>query len=680
MNPPMDPIIQRMQGVFERQRLAFLQHPYPTLAERKAKLKTLRALLQRYQDQIVTAVSADFGGRAPAETKLAEVLGPVFEINHALHALGGWMKPKKRSTELLFLGNSVRVNYQPKGVVGVIGAWNFPLYLSVGPLVAALAAGNRVMIKMSELSPRSTALLAQMLAEGFAEDEVAVFGGEVAQAEAFSHLPFNHIVFTGSPAVGHHIMRAASQNLTPVTLELGGKSPALVSAEGPLAAAAERIAHGKAFNSGQICVSPDYALVPRSKVEEFATEVQASFRKLYPTVQGNHEYTSITSEPHAQRIRDLLAEATAKGAKVTACGDNGPGRRIPLHVVTGVTEDMRIAKEELFGPILPVIPYDNIDQAIAYIAARPRPLAMYPFGFSGAELDKLMRKTHSGGVSVDDWGWHVFNHDLPFGGVGNSGMGTYHGEEGFRELSHAKGTFKRFRWFPMGLFYPPYGNLVQRLVFKFYLGKSDPSVTVATGAAAVSPIMSSTPHQDVAEPSGRRSFLKVGALTVAAIGLGGWFASYLADRNARAVLGAGATLGAQAQTMLAKLADAVLDGALPSDASQRAQAIAKVVDTADKAVAGLPLYLQKEVQELFSMLGAAPTRALLIGQWSGWADATREDVASMLNGLRQSSVALRRVVYMSLRDMVTGSYYADTGTWEQIGYPGPMINGPGPEV
>ena len=680
MNPPMDPIIQRMQGVFERQRLAFLQHPYPTLAERKAKLKTLRALLQRYQDQIVTAVSADFGGRAPAETKLAEVLGPVFEINHALHALGGWMKPKKRSTELLFLGNSVRVNYQPKGVVGVIGAWNFPLYLSVGPLVAALAAGNRVMIKMSELSPRSTALLAQMLAEGFAEDEVAVFGGEVAQAEAFSHLPFNHIVFTGSPAVGHHIMRAASQNLTPVTLELGGKSPALVSAEGPLAAAAERIAHGKAFNSGQICVSPDYALVPRSKVEEFATEVQASFRKLYPTVQGNHEYTSITSEPHAQRIRDLLAEATAKGAKVTACGDNGPGRRIPLHVVTGVTEDMRIAKEELFGPILPVIPYDNIDQAIAYIAARPRPLAMYPFGFSGAELDKLMRKTHSGGVSVDDWGWHVFNHDLPFGGVGNSGMGTYHGEEGFRELSHAKGTFKRFRWFPMGLFYPPYGNLVQRLVFKFYLGKSDPSVTVATGAAAVSPIMSSTPHQDVAEPSGRRSFLKVGALTVAAIGLGGWFASYLADRNARAVLGASATLGAQAQTMLAKLADAVLDGALPSDAAQRAKAIATVVDTADKAVAGLPLYLQKEVQELFSMLGAAPTRALLIGQWSGWADATREDVASMLTGLRQSSVALRRVVYMSLRDMVTGSYYADTGTWEQIGYPGPMINGPGPEV
>ena len=477
----MDPIIQRMQDVFERQREAFRSHPFPTLAERKAKLKTLRSLLQRYQDPIVAAVSADFGGRAPAETKLAEVLGPVLEINHALHALRGWMKPRRRSTELLFLGNSARVNYQPKGVVGVIGAWNFPLYLSVGPLVAALAAGNRVMIKMSELSPRSTELLAKMLAEGFAEDEIAVFGGEVAQAQAFSQLPFNHIVFTGSPAVGHHIMRAASQNLTPVTLELGGKSPALVSAAGPLAAAAERIAHGKAFNSGQICVSPDYALVPRGQVDAFASAVQESFRKFYPTVQGNHEYTSITSEPHAQRIRDLLAEATAKGAKVTSCGDSGPGRRIPLHVVTGVTDDMRIAREELFGPILPVIPYDTVEQAIDYITARPRPLAMYPFGFGAAELDQLLTRTHSGGVSIDDWGWHVFNHDLPFGGVGNSGMGTYHGEEGFRELSHAKGTFKRFRWFPMGLFYPPYGNLVQRLVFKFYLGDSDPALAAAAG-------------------------------------------------------------------------------------------------------------------------------------------------------------------------------------------------------
>lgn len=469
-------IIQRMEDTFERQRRAFAAKPFPSLAERKDKLKALRALLKRYQDRIAVAVSADFGNRSPAETKLVEVLGPILEINHALHSLRGWMKPQRRRTELLFLTNGARVNYQPKGVVGVITPWNFPLYLSLGPLVAALAAGNRVMIKMSELSPRTTELLAQMLAEAFPPDEVAVFGGEVAEAQAFSRLPFNHLVFTGSPAVGRHVMRAAAEHLTPVTLELGGKSPAIVSAARPVEEAAQRIAHGKAFSSGQVCIAPDYALVPRDRVEPFAAAVGAAFKRLYPTVQGNPDYTSLASDPHAARIRELLAEATAKGAKVTACGDTGPGRRIPLHVVTGVRDDMRIATEELFGPILPVIGYDTLADAIAYVTARPRPLALYPFGFGGDELAQLTTLTHSGGVSVDDWGWHAFNHDMPFGGVGNSGMGSYHGVEGFRELSHAKATFKRQPWFPMGLFYPPYGNLVQRLVFKFYLGDADPAL------------------------------------------------------------------------------------------------------------------------------------------------------------------------------------------------------------
>jgi len=484
----MDTLIQRMEDTFERQRVAFLANPFPSLSERKARLKALRALLKRYQDRIAVAVSADFGGRSPAETKLVEVLGPILEINHALHRLRQWMEPQRRVTELLFLSNSARVNYQPKGVVGVITPWNFPLYLSLGPLVAALAAGNRVMIKMSELSPRTTELLAQMLAEHFPEDEVAVFGGEVAEAQAFSHLPFNHLVFTGSPAVGHHIMRAAAQHLTPVTLELGGKSPALVASDRAVEMAAERVAHGKAFSSGQVCLAPDYALVPRQQIDAFAAAVERSFRRLYPKVQGNHDYTSMACEPHAQRIRELLADAVAKGGKVMACGDNGPGRRIPLHVVTGVRDDMRIINEELFGPILPVVGYETIDRAIDYIAARPRPLALYAFGFDSAEQERLTKLTHSGGLCMDDWGWHAFNHDLPFGGTGNSGMGTYHGEEGFRELSHAKGTFKRAPWFPMGLFYPPYGNLVQRMVFKFYLGHGDPALAeqpVTTHAAQV---------------------------------------------------------------------------------------------------------------------------------------------------------------------------------------------------
>jgi coniferyl-aldehyde dehydrogenase len=481
--PSMDPLIPRMQATFAKQRDACLRAPFPSLQQRKDDLIALKKLLQRYQDLIPAAVSADFGGRAPAESKLVEVVGPVMEINHSLSALRGWMKPRRRHTELVFMSNSAWVEYQPKGVVGVIAPWNFPLYLSVGPLVAALAAGNRVMIKMSEFTPRCTELLARMLAESFPEDKVAVFGGEVEAAQAFSALPFNHIVFTGSPAVGVHVMRAAAANLTPVTLELGGKSPALVSSFADVADAAKRIAHGKTFNGGQICVAPDYALVPKQHMLPFITEVQASFRRMIPTLRDNHDYTSIITQRHADRIRELLADARAKGGTVIACGDDDTPKRIPLHIVTGVREDMLLAGEELFGPILPVIPYDSLDEAIGYINARPRPLALYPFGFPGDELRKITASTHSGGVSVNDWGWHAFNHDLPFGGSGNSGMGSYHGEEGFRELSHAKGIFKRHRWFPIGLFYPPYGNLVQQLVMKFYLGKGD--TTLAPGSAPV---------------------------------------------------------------------------------------------------------------------------------------------------------------------------------------------------
>ncbi len=475
----MTPEISRMQDVFTLQRRAFAEHPFPTLAERKARLVALKGVLKRYQDLIVAAVSADFGNRAPTETRFIETLGPILEANHALSSLRGWMKPRRRHTELLFLTNRAWVAYQPKGVVGVITPWNFPLYLSLGPLIAALAAGNRVMIKMSEFSPRTTELLARMLRECFAEDEVAVFGGEVEESQAFSRLAFDHLVFTGSPVVGRHVMKAAAENLTPVTLELGGKSPAIVSSEGSVEHAAERIAHGKAFSSGQVCLAPDYALVPRDRVEGFAAAVATAFRRLYPSVQGNRDYTSLATDGRAQRVRDLLADATAKGAKVIACGDVGP-RQIPLHVVTGVRDDMRIATEELFGPILPVIGYGTLDDAIAYVTARPRPLALYPFGFDGAQIRRLLQSTHSGGMSVDDWGWHAFNHDLPFGGIGNSGMGSYHGEEGFRALSHARSVFKRSPWFPMGLFYPPYGNFVQRMVFKIYLGDPDPSLRVAS--------------------------------------------------------------------------------------------------------------------------------------------------------------------------------------------------------
>jgi coniferyl-aldehyde dehydrogenase len=470
----MSALTERMQATFDRQRKAALENPFPKIDERRDKLKRLRAALKRHQDAIVTAIYADFEGRSPFESRLVEVFGPILEIDHALRHLRRWMKPKKRATELLFFGNGARVQYQPKGVVGIIGPWNFPVYTSLGPLVTALAAGNRAMLKMSEFSPRTTEAVAKMMAEIFSEDEVAIFSGEADESKFFSELPFHHLVFTGSPAVGKHVMRAASGNLTPVTLELGGKSPTLVGPDASIERAARVVAHGKAFNGGQICVSPDYALVPRAKVDAFADAVIAASRAIYPDVRGNADYTAIISDRHAKRIESLIDDARKRGAKVAVAGERGSDRRIPLHVISGVNDEMAIAQEELFGPILPLVPYDSLDDAIAYINARERPLALYPIGLSSTELEQVLERTHSGGVCVGDWGWQVFNHDLPFGGVGNSGMGTYHGEEGFRELSHQRGIFTRRSWFPVHLFYPPYGNFVQRLVMRVFLGHKEP--------------------------------------------------------------------------------------------------------------------------------------------------------------------------------------------------------------
>ncbi len=443
----MNPAVRRMQRVLEAQRAAFLSHPSPTLAERTEKLRAVKSVLKRYQEEIVAAINADFGGRSAGETRLVEVIGPILQADHALANLRHWMKPSRRRTEVVFLTNCAHVEYQPKGVVGIISPWNFPLYLSLGPLLAALAAGNRAMIKMSQFSPRSSELLARMLGETFREDEVAVFGSSVAEAKAFSRLPFDHIVFTGSPEVGKEVMRAAAEHLVPVTLELGGKSPAVVAPGADLADAAKRIAHGRALNGGQTCVAPDYALVQRKHVRAFADAVCDAFRRMYPSADAHRDYTAVATDRHARRIRDLLDDASSKGARVLAAGTDGPGRRIALRVVTRVRDDMAVMQQEIFGPILPVVPYDTLDDAIAYVVSRPRPLALYAFGFDAAELDDLKRRTHSGGMSINDCGWHAFNHDLPFGGIGNSGTGSYH------------------------VFYPPYGNMAQRLVMRSYLGE-----------------------------------------------------------------------------------------------------------------------------------------------------------------------------------------------------------------
>ncbi|HVL57126.1 MAG TPA: aldehyde dehydrogenase family protein, partial [Burkholderiaceae bacterium] len=294
---------------------------------------------------------------------------------------------------------------------------------------------------------------------------------DVDLAKAFAALPFDHLVFTGSTEAGRSVMRAAADNLVPVTLELGGKSPAIVSASADLGAAALRIVHGKVLNSGQTCVAPDYALVPRGREDEFVDAARAAFERLAPRAAADPDYTSIVSARHAERLQALLQDARAGGATVHPCGDADDPRRMPLHLVTGVTDAMRLAREEIFGPVLPVIPYVEIADAIAHVTSRPRPLALYYFGQDPREAAEVRRRTHCGGVTIDGWGWHVFQHDLPFGGIGESGMGSYHGEEGFRELSHAKAVLRKHRFFPVGLFHPPYGRLVQRLVLRLYLGR-----------------------------------------------------------------------------------------------------------------------------------------------------------------------------------------------------------------
>jgi len=470
---------ERLLHTFTVQKQAFLRNPFPTYDQRRHKLQALRRQLKRYQDVLALAIANDFGWRAPAESKLVDVMAPVFEISHALHGLRKWMRPSRRSTELLFLTNSICVTYQPKGVVGIVVPWNFPVYLAVGPLTAALAAGNRVLIKMSELTPFTCQALKQLLGDVFPESEVAVVGGELEDPAAFSSLPFDHLVFTGSTSTGRKVMRAAAENLTPVTLELGGKSPAVVTRSYSLTDAAARIAHGKTFNCGQVCIAPDYAFVPTESVEAFAAAVEAAFLSMYGHAESNADYTAVVNKVHARRLQRLLDDAHGKGARIRSCGTAGAGRQMPLHIVTGVTADMALMKEEIFGPILPVMSYDTLDEVVSFITGNPRPLALYCFGHEAGERERLLRQTHSGGVSINDWGWHAMNHDAPFGGIGNSGMGSYHGIEGFRELSHAKTVFKRHRFYPIGLFYPPYGTWVQKLILRFFIGEADVGVKLA---------------------------------------------------------------------------------------------------------------------------------------------------------------------------------------------------------
>lgn len=464
-----NPARDRLQACLNAQRAALSAHG-PLTPERRAEgLEGLANALVRHAEDFATAVAADFGHRSVHETKLADIYPVVAALRHARKHFRRWMKPQRRPIAWMFRPGRGRVLYQPLGVVGIIGPWNYPVQLALSPLAGALAAGNRVMIKPSEITPRTSALLEQVIAEVFDPAEVAVVQGGPDVAKAFARLTFDHLFFTGSAAVGRQVMRAAAENLVPVTLELGGKSPALVTVDYPIERAAERIAVGKLFNAGQTCIAPDYVLVPRESRDAFVAAFREAVSRLYPTLAANADYTAIVNERHLERLHHLVANARSCGACIH---EINPGhetfdpaqRKMAPVVLTDVPDHALVLSEEIFGPVLPVMAYDDVEEACRFIAARPHPLALYLFGHDAKTVDRILARTQSGGVAVNDTLLHCVQEELPFGGVGASGMGAYHGEAGFRTFSHARSVFHQARFNGAGMTRPPYGERMNRLL------------------------------------------------------------------------------------------------------------------------------------------------------------------------------------------------------------------------
>jgi len=442
--------------------------PAPTLSQRLDRLARLRAVIADNEARFDQAISADFGHRSSTETAIAETLLVLGEIKHAAKHLKKWMAPQRVSTALQFMPAKNRLIPQPLGVVGIIAPWNYPLQLTLAPAVAALAAGNRVMIKPSELVPRFSALLKEVIAAKFDATEMTVTDIDDDIAKTFASLPFDHLMFTGSTRVGRLVAEAAGRNLTPITLELGGKSPAIVDRSADLGEAAERIAYAKLLNAGQTCIAPDYALVPEASMQDFAERVQNNMRRMFGTDPDNKDYTSIISDRHYQRLEGLVADAAAKGARILQAAKPGDPawkskRKFPPTIIVGATPDMTVMQEEIFGPVLPILGYKDAGEPISYINKHDRPLALYWFGKDDAARDEVLARTISGGVTVNDCLFHFTQINQPMGGVGASGTGAYHGEWGFKTLSKLKPVFYRSAFNRLADLYPPYGAKIARL-------------------------------------------------------------------------------------------------------------------------------------------------------------------------------------------------------------------------
>ncbi|MCC8975568.1 coniferyl aldehyde dehydrogenase [Bradyrhizobium brasilense] len=466
--PLKSPGLHALEEAFHRQFELSRSEPAPTLQARLDRLRRLRAALTENEARFEAAISADFGHRSTVETAIAETMLALGEIRHAARHLKGWMAPRKVPTTVQFAPAKNRLMPQPLGVVGIIAPWNYPLQLTLAPAVAAIAAGNRAIIKPSELVPRFSELLAETIAKKFDVTELAVTDIDDEIAKAFAALPFDHLIFTGSTRVGRLVAEACGRNLTPVTLELGGKSPAIVDGSADIDEAAQRIAYGKLLNAGQTCIAPDYALVPQASVQPFAMRLQGHMQHMFGTDPNNADYTSIVSDRHYARLEGLVADAAAKGATImqpAAPNDRDwkARRKFPPTVIVDATPDMTVMQEEIFGPLLPVIGVRDAAEAIAFVNSRDRPLALYWFGIDSAARDAVLARTVSGGVTVNDCLFHFAQAYQPMGGVGASGTGAYHGEWGFKTLTKFKPVFYRSRFNRLADLYPPYGAKVARL-------------------------------------------------------------------------------------------------------------------------------------------------------------------------------------------------------------------------
>ena len=464
-----DPITEAMMKVLDAQRQDYINEGHVSAETRIDRLNRGIAAVAKHQDRLVEALNTDFSCRPRELSMLTDIAGSIMPMKTATKHLRSWMKPEKRKTmfPLNLLGGRSRVEYQPLGVVGVLSPWNFPVNLTFAPLAEVLAAGNRAIIKPSEFTPTVSEVMAELVRDAWDEKEVAIFTGGPEVGAAFTALPFDHMIFTGATSIARHVMAAAAKNLVPVTLELGGKSPVLVSRSADIKAAVSRIMLGKTMNAGQICLAPDYLMVPEEKLDEVVAEVHKAVGEMYPKLLDNPQYTSVVNDRHFQRLQENLADARAKGAEVIEINPAGEDfaaqqgtQKIAPTVIKNPTEDMRVLEEEIFGPLLPIKTYKDFDETINYVNSKPRPLGLYYFGQDAAEERKVLDRTTSGGVCVNDVIMQIMQEDLPFGGVGPAGMGSYHGYDGFKTFSHAKAIYRQPKFDIAGLagMRPPYGK------------------------------------------------------------------------------------------------------------------------------------------------------------------------------------------------------------------------------